>query len=75
VDVVPAEAIERAIEAEFTGDKAKFVASSIAAFRAGYNAGTPSEEGECDGQGPSFIRQTIGVTSAEPVGPNVRVQL
>jgi 2-oxoglutarate ferredoxin oxidoreductase subunit gamma len=41
VDVVPAEAIERAIEEEFAGDKAKFVASSIAAFRAGYDAGTP----------------------------------
>lgn len=34
--VVPAEAIERAIEEEFDGDKAKFVASSIAAFRAGF---------------------------------------
>jgi 2-oxoglutarate ferredoxin oxidoreductase subunit gamma len=33
--VVPPEAIERAIEEEFEGDKSKFVASSIAAFRAG----------------------------------------
>jgi 2-oxoglutarate ferredoxin oxidoreductase subunit gamma len=40
-DVVPAEAIERAIEEEFTGDKAKFVASSIAAFHAGFAAGRP----------------------------------
>ncbi len=32
---VPAEAIETAIAEEFTGDKAKFVAPSIAAFRAG----------------------------------------
>lgn len=40
-DVVPAEAIEHAIEEEFAGDKAKFIASSIAAFRAGYDAGRP----------------------------------
>ena len=33
--IVPPEAIEHAIEEEFEGDKAKFVASSIAAFRAG----------------------------------------
>ena len=39
VDVVPAEAIEHAIEEEFAGGKAKFIASSIAAFRAGYDAG------------------------------------
>ena len=45
VDVVPAEAIERAIEEEFAGDKAKFVASSIAAFRAGYAAGKPFRKG------------------------------
>jgi Pyruvate/2-oxoacid:ferredoxin oxidoreductase gamma subunit len=38
-DVVPPEAIERAIAAEFSGDKAKFVAPSIAAFRAGVEAG------------------------------------
>jgi 2-oxoglutarate ferredoxin oxidoreductase subunit gamma len=38
--IVPPDAIERAIEEEFTGDKAKFVASSIAAFRAGIAAGT-----------------------------------
>jgi len=38
-DVVPADAIERAIAEEFTGDKTRFVASSIAAFRAGLEAG------------------------------------
>jgi 2-oxoglutarate ferredoxin oxidoreductase subunit gamma len=38
-DVVPAEAVELAIAGEFTGDKARFVASSIAAFRAGLEAG------------------------------------
>lgn len=32
---VPPEAIERAIETEFEGDKSKFVETSIAAFRAG----------------------------------------
>lgn len=37
--VVPAGAIERAIEEEFGGDKAKFAAPSVAAFRAGYDAG------------------------------------
>jgi 2-oxoglutarate ferredoxin oxidoreductase subunit gamma len=41
VDVVPAAAIERAIAEEFTGDKAKFVAGSVSAFRAGYDAGLP----------------------------------
>jgi len=40
--VVPLEAIERAIAEEFEGDKAKFVAPSIAAFRAGVEAGRPS---------------------------------
>ena len=45
VDLVPAEAIERAIGEEFAGDKAKFVAPSIAAFRAGYDAGTPFRRG------------------------------
>jgi 2-oxoglutarate ferredoxin oxidoreductase subunit gamma len=39
VDVVPAAAIEHAIEEEFAGDKAKFIASSIAAFHTGYDAG------------------------------------
>lgn len=38
-DVVPPEAIEHAIEGEFSGEKAKFAASSIAAFRAGLDAG------------------------------------
>lgn len=37
--VVPADAIERAITEEFDGSKVKFVASSIAAFRAGFEAG------------------------------------
>jgi len=37
-DVVPLAAIEQAIAEEFTGDKAKFVAPSIAAFRAGVEA-------------------------------------
>lgn len=38
-DLVPPEAIEQAIESEFSGSKAKFAASSIAAFRAGVEAG------------------------------------
>ncbi|TAK15883.1 MAG: 2-oxoacid:ferredoxin oxidoreductase subunit gamma [Acidobacteria bacterium] len=38
-DVVPAEAIEQAIAEEFAGDKAKFIASSVAAFRAGLEVG------------------------------------
>jgi 2-oxoglutarate ferredoxin oxidoreductase subunit gamma len=38
-DVVSAEAIEQAIAREFTGDKARFVESSIAAFRSGLEAG------------------------------------
>jgi len=38
-DVVPAAAIEQAIAEEFTGDKARFVAPSIAAFQAGLEAG------------------------------------
>jgi 2-oxoglutarate ferredoxin oxidoreductase subunit gamma len=42
--VVPPEAIERAIEEEFEGDKSKFVESSIAAFRAGFQCHV-SEEG------------------------------
>lgn len=37
--VVPPDAIERAIAEEFDGDKSKFVASSVAAFRAGLEAG------------------------------------
>jgi 2-oxoglutarate ferredoxin oxidoreductase subunit gamma len=36
---VPEAAIERAIAEEFTGEKEKFVASSVAAFRAGVEAG------------------------------------
>jgi 2-oxoglutarate ferredoxin oxidoreductase subunit gamma len=36
---VPEDAIERAIAEEFTGEKEKFVASSVAAFRAGVEAG------------------------------------
>jgi 2-oxoglutarate ferredoxin oxidoreductase subunit gamma len=38
-DIVPAAAIEHAIEEEFSGEKAKHAASSIAAFRAGMEAG------------------------------------
>ena len=38
-DVVPAETIENAIAEEFSGDKARFVAPSIAAFRAGLAVG------------------------------------
>lgn len=38
-ETVPADAIERAIEEEFAGDKQKFVASSVAAFRAGVKVG------------------------------------
>src|SRR3970282_661214 len=34
-DIVPHEAVERAIAGEFSGDKAKFVAPSVAAFQAG----------------------------------------
>lgn len=41
-DAVPAEAIEHAIEEEFAGDKQKFVASSVAAFRAGVKVGKES---------------------------------
>ncbi len=39
---VPEEAIERAIVEEFTGDKEKFIASAVAAFRAGVEAGRQS---------------------------------
>jgi 2-oxoglutarate ferredoxin oxidoreductase subunit gamma len=38
-DVLPAERIESAITQEFSGDRARFAASSIAAFRAGLDAG------------------------------------
>lgn len=38
-DVVPSEAIEREIEREFEGRKARFVPANVAAFRAGYEAG------------------------------------
>ena len=48
-DVVSADAIEHAIEAEFDGDKARFVASSIAAFRAGYEAGAAAIRGATHG--------------------------
>jgi 2-oxoglutarate ferredoxin oxidoreductase subunit gamma len=40
--VVPPEAIERAIAEEFGGGKEKFIASSVAAFRAGVEAGKPT---------------------------------
>ena len=36
---VPPDAIERAIAEEFAGDKERFIASSVAAFRAGVEAG------------------------------------
>ena len=38
-EVVPEAAVERAIESEFTGDKAKFVPVNVAAFRAGVAEG------------------------------------
>ncbi len=41
-DTVPEDAIERAIAVEFEGDKEKFVAPSVAAFRAGVEAGRQS---------------------------------
>jgi len=37
--VLPAETVERAIEAEFEGDKAKFISTNLAAFRAGLDVG------------------------------------
>lgn len=37
--VLPAEVVEKAIEDEFAGDKAKFIAVNLAAFRAGLDAG------------------------------------
>ena len=39
---VPSAAIEHAIAEEFEGDKAKFIAASIAAFRTGVEAGRPT---------------------------------
>ena len=39
---VPSAAIEHAIAEEFEGDKAEFIAASIAAFRAGVEAGRPT---------------------------------
>lgn len=44
-DVIPADAIARAIDEEFRGDKAKFVPANIAAFRAGYDVGRSSRNG------------------------------
>jgi len=41
-DVVPADAVERAIREEFSGDKAKYAPASIAAFRAGLAVGLVS---------------------------------
>jgi hypothetical protein len=47
--VISADAIEHAIEAEFGGDNAKYVASSIAAFRAGFEAGAAAVRGATHG--------------------------
>lgn len=44
-DVVPPDAIARAIAEEFPGDKAKFVPANIAAFQAGYDVGRSSRHG------------------------------
>ena len=38
-DIVPSEAVERAIEQEFEGDRAKFVPTNLVAFRAGLEQG------------------------------------
>ena len=38
-DIVPAEAVELAIEQEFVGAKAKFVPTNVTAFRAGHKEG------------------------------------
>ncbi len=42
--VVPVEAVEQAIEQEFTGDRARFVASNLAAFRAGVAEGVKTQQ-------------------------------
>jgi 2-oxoglutarate ferredoxin oxidoreductase subunit gamma len=42
-DLLPAEAIEDAIAQEFSGDKARFVPASVAAFRAGVELGRTVE--------------------------------
>ncbi len=42
-DIVPAAAVEREIEREFTGRKAKFVPANIAAFRAGHDVGRQAQ--------------------------------
>ena len=44
-DVVPPEAIEAAMEHEFTGGKARFVAANTAAFRAGLGVARKALEG------------------------------
>jgi 2-oxoglutarate ferredoxin oxidoreductase subunit gamma len=44
-EVVPAEAIEKAIADEFTGAKAKFVPGNIAAFQAGVTEGAKAKVG------------------------------
>jgi len=43
-DVVPPEAIERSIEKEFSGEKAKFVPTNLVAFRAGLKEGRNSRQ-------------------------------
>lgn len=42
-DIVPGAAIEREIEREFAGRKAKFIPANIAAFRAGFEAGRQAQ--------------------------------
>jgi 2-oxoglutarate ferredoxin oxidoreductase subunit gamma len=44
-DVVPVEAVEKAIAEEFTGGKAKFVPGNVAAFKAGVAEGAKAKVG------------------------------
>jgi 2-oxoglutarate ferredoxin oxidoreductase subunit gamma len=44
-DVLPSEAVERAIEEEFSGDRARFAATNLAAFRAGLARGRETAAG------------------------------
>jgi 2-oxoglutarate ferredoxin oxidoreductase subunit gamma len=43
VDAIPPEAVEQAIEHEFSGAKAKFVPANLAAFRAGLEQGRQAQ--------------------------------
>lgn len=54
--VVPAAAIERAIEEEFEGDKAKFVSTSVAAFRAGLASVATQRQSPAGSHDPASIR-------------------